>query len=1521
MKKVKSNAGDKNFPFARFREKYAFYIPESHKNFFSREDMDVFLRARYEFYLDCHEEIKIRVYNPEAPCLWLAGTSVIEILMPDSPFIVDTVVDYCNSQNYHVQLTIHPIFSVQRSEKDRRLLNMDFPDGAGKAESYVYLEINRLEMKELARLKKNIENNLKELRSVVTDYEAMMPLVRKMHFADEFVKEQVVWLADNFVLLGASVLQNQKFAGKQLGVLKKAAVRREIEKELNGAELCGAGEHLGYRETETRSNVNKSRQMYIAILRNSEKTLVLVGHFRNRAELDLRSSVPSIHRMLADMAAELKAPATSYMRKELDKTAQALPVGLLLTRSRELFFPWFVNVLSNMYTTEVCHDLSYDSGYKLVWAEVILPLGESGHFPGRRMRRFLKTHGIETAKKIKYQLNQIELVFLAFRSEQYTPEALLELLKENGHELFSTWSSRFRELVYSEFAGEKQINQLLDRFLHGMSPDYEVHQGPDEVLKDLITLDALTPEKGYEVDYYYQPNLKIDFVKVYTAKQTNLSELVPILTNFGFTINREYAFPFTPEDTTMYTYVFSVPGVKTLDKSERQRISVAIANVLNRKMTSKPINELVRVAGLTARQLDLVKAFCSYYFKINTSFAFSSTQATLVKWPQLTRALVTLFETKFDLDSTPAAVKKARRAVNDSFAQLDSVLEENICKALLNVIEAVMRTNYFLHKPEISFKIKSGLVENIPQPTPLYEIYIYASDMEGIHLRGGAVARGGIRWSDRQDDFRTEVLGLMKAQMVKNTVIVPVGSKGGFVLKHQAFDSRQAFLEAGQATYKRFVTCLLDLTDNLSAGGKVIPARGITRLDGDDPYLVVAADKGTASFSDFANEISLKRKFWLTDAFASGGSEGYDHKKQGITAKGAWEAVKRHFHEVGVNPETDPLTVIAIGDMGGDVFGNGMLLSRSLRLKAAFNHLYIFIDPNPDPVASFEERQRLFEKLGNWDEYDASLISEGGGVFKRSLRKIELPALAREALGIKVKALSGEELIKAILCAPVDLFWNGGIGTYVKDSQETHYQVGDPANDSVRINASQLRAKVVGEGGNLGLTQAARIEAANLGVRLNTDAIDNSAGVNMSDHEVNLKILLDGLCRKKIITQVQRNKIIRKHEQDEIELVLRQNYHNNLGLSLDMLRVPFQFIYFRTLMKFLNRKGILNRELDNIPYEADMDIISQGSRTLQRPVLCALAGFTKLYGYQILLDSDSFYEPWYDRLILRYFPAGVAEKYEKQILAHPLKREIVITEMLNEIVNHAGIAFFQRLHMTTGKPPKAIAHAYMQLSEFLNLNELRTRIETTGEWLNSNIHYEYLLLLGEKVYEITKKLLKDDALLKIVQAGGTGAFSEILTAASRYSSFRLPRKHRILLKMFSKEEVEGILVAFRQMDALEDAFNIFVNNQARGIQWQISDYFSVLQKYRIKELRQITKDMHATSNWEIRFFSKIDTSIEKLITGLINLRISGPAEGAAEKKQRVKRLIGDINVLHARSELSVATLFEMLQHLNEQVLA
>ena len=664
-----------------------------------------------------------------------------------------------------------------------------------------------------------------------------------------------------------------------------------------------------------------------------------------------------------------------------------------------------------------------------------------------------------------------------------------------------------------------------------------------------------------------------------------------------------------------------------------------------------------------------------------------------------------LFITRFDPAQGAGAGSRAaeqQRAIETMLEAVDNLSEDRVLRQYLALILATNRTNFWCRDAQgnrrsfLSFKFDPFKVPGLPEPKPMFEIFVYSTRFEGVHMRGGKVARGGLRWSDRPEDFRTEVLGLVKAQMVKNIVIVPVGSKGGFVLKRApAASNRDAFMKEGIACYQDYLRGLLDLTDN-RVGDKIVPPPQVKRHDPDDPYLVVAADKGTATFSDFANAVSKEYGFWLGDAFASGGSVGYDHKAMGITARGAWESVKRHFREMGVDTQTTDFTVAGIGDMSGDVFGNGMLLSRHIKLVAVFDHRHIVLDPNPDPETSFKERERLFKlPRSTWADYDAKLISKGGGIHSRGAKSIALTPEVKELLGIRADALTPAELANAILKAPVDLIYNGGIGTYVKATGETHAEVGDRANDSLRVNGNDLRCKVFVEGGNLGATQLGRVEYAMAGGRINTDAIDNSAGVDTSDHEVNIKILLGMAIAEGELTEKQRNAQLAEMTDDVAALVLRDNIFQTQVQSVTGRIAPMLLDAQARFMQYLEKGNKLNRAIEFLPTDEEIAERRAKGQGLTSPERAVLLAYGKIWLYDELLASSLPDDPWVATALIRYFPSALEGPYASYMARHPLKREIIATHVTNSMVNRVGSTFVHRLGETTGARPHEVVRAYL----------------------------------------------------------------------------------------------------------------------------------------------------------------------------------------------------------------------------------
>ncbi|OIJ65905.1 NAD-glutamate dehydrogenase [Streptomyces mangrovisoli] len=905
-----------------------------------------------------------------------------------------------------------------------------------------------------------------------------------------------------------------------------------------------------------------------------------------------------------------------------------------------------------------------------------------------------------------------------------------------------SWADGFAEALNAE-CGEERAAELARRYGSAFPEGYKADHTPRAAVADLVHLEALTVEQGFSLSLYEPVGAAPDErrFKIYRkGDSVSLSAVLPVLNRLGVEVTDERPYELRCSDrTTAWIYDFGLRMPKSLGGGNgdylgddgRERFQDAFSATWTGKAENDGFNALVLSAGLNWRQATVLRAYAKYLRQAGSTFSQDYMEDTLRNNVHTTRLLVSLFEARMAPERQSAGLEIVDALLEEVDAALDQVAsldEDRILRSFLTVIKATLRTNFFQKAASgephayVSMKFDPQAIPDLPAPRPAFEIWVYSPRVEGVHLRFGKVARGGLRWSDRREDFRTEILGLVKAQMVKNTVIVPVGAKGGFVAKQlpDPAADRDAWLAEGIASYRMFISALLDITDNLVAGEVVHPA-DVVRHDEDDTYLVVAADKGTATFSDIANEVAQSYDFWLGDAFASGGSAGYDHKGMGITARGAWESVKRHFRDLGTDTQSEDFTVVGVGDMSGDVFGNGMLLSEHIRLVAAFDHRHIFLDPTPDAAVSYAERRRLFElPRSSWADYDTKLLSAGGGIFPRTAKSIPVNAHVREALGIEgaVTKMTPADLMRAILGAPVDLLWNGGIGTYVKSSAESNADVGDKANDAIRVDGADLRVKVVGEGGNLGLTQLGRIEFAVHGGRINTDAIDNSAGVDTSDHEVNIKILLNGLVTEGDMTVKQRNKLLAGMTDEVGALVLRNNYAQNtaianaLAQSKDMIHAQQRFL------RHLVREGHLDRALEFLPTDRQIrERLAQG-QGLTGPETAVLLAYTKITVADELLTTSLPDDPYLRGLLHAYFPTALREKFGEQVDNHPLRREITTTVLVNDTVNTGGTTYLHRLREETGASLEEIVRAqtvaraiFRSASVWDAVEELDTKVE------------------------------------------------------------------------------------------------------------------------------------------------------------------------------------------------------------------
>ena len=981
--------------------------------------------------------------------------------------------------------------------------------------------------------------------------------------------------------------------------------------------------------------------------------------------------------------------------------------------------------------------------------------------------------------------------------------------------LLRNWQDDLRETLIARH-GESKGLLLAGGYGRALPAGYIEVVSPEGAARDVEHLAALTGKDDLRLSLHEsrrkrpgQGRLRLNLYRQET--DIPLSDALPLMENMGLRVISEHPFRLETAQGARYIQEFEVEPVNGAFDVERlaPAFEEAFARIWRGDAENDGFNKLVLGAGLAWRQVALLRGYCKYLLQTGVPFSQSYVEETLNRYPLLARLLVELFEARFDpatgseskaqikegqdrfaeqlkalagddeaAAKTLAALVEARggkreqqieaahRALLKLMDRVSSLDDDRILRGFMGAIEATLRTSFYQRGKDgqpahtISFKFDSAKVPDLPKPRPYREIFVYGPRVEGVHLRFGPVARGGLRWSDRREDFRTEVLGLVKAQMVKNTVIVPVGAKGGFFVKRPPVGGdRDAVLAEGIACYKLFIQGLLDITDNI-VGNKIVPPVDVVRHDQDDPYLVVAADKGTATFSDIANGLAIAHGFWMGDAFASGGSVGYDHKGMGITARGAWESVKRHFRALGRDSQTQDFTCVGIGDMSGDVFGNGMLLSEHIRLVAAFDHRHIFLDPNPDAARSFKERARMFKvPRSSWADYDAKLISKGGGIHPRSAKSIDITPEVRAALGIAdgVKSMTPNELMSAILKAPVDLLWNGGIGTYVKASNETHADVGDRANNGLRVDGRDLRCKVVGEGGNLGLTQLGRIEAAQHGVLLNTDFIDNSAGVDTSDHEVNIKILLNGVVQAKKLSMDARNKLLADMTGEVAELVLWDNYRQNQAISL-MERMSVSRLGSKQhFIQTLESQGLLDRQIEFLPSDAELAERKARGQGLTRPELSVLLSYSKLVAFQQLLESDIPEDPYLSKELQRYFPQPLQKKYATEMEKHRLKREIIATAVTNTTINRMGATFLLRMQEDTGRSPAEVAKAFTITRETLDARALWNQIDALDGKVPESVQIDALQVIWQVQRNFTRWLLTRQ-----------GPIPAIATAVERY---------------------------------------------------------------------------------------------------------------------------------------------------------
>lgn len=1285
-----------------------------------------------------------------------APSDTLSIINVDRPFLYDTLKIFLDQKNLKPEFFCHPVWFVKRDQQGALLeIHNSETKDQGCWESFIYLTFKK--QIDLPSWIDSLKDTLSYVHQVVHDWQPMLNSVTSLanrlsiHPNTQEAANYLTWLIQgHFVFLGSRYYPLDASHGdravcvedatQHLGILNFEHFSQSISlipslirahpSNLRPLQPLTA---LKYHKTDFRSPVHRlSRINSMEVLDQDDQGQIkgihqFVGLFTRASFTRDVFDIPVIGKKARHAFQQFGIRPDCFDGKLLISIINSIPQDELFALDEDELFQMVEKILHARDDGNVSLFLRQDPFEGFTTAIIYMPQERYSFEVKERFSKILpKTLGghVSSAKALINDLPFARLIFIISHKPKERKPFDTNLLEQELGQATLSWEDLFHIEIPHLYEDDKHAS-IIDQYSQAFGTDYQENFPVSEALMDLEHLQQLKTTHPLSLRFYRldaeQPlRLKI----YYYGMCLSLSDLLPILHHLGLKPTAETTFEIKPHNRkSAWVHDFEFDDPPALDLQDLMApVYEAFLGVWNGLYENDVLNQLVIRSGLSARQINLLRAYVYYLRQIRIPYSLPYIHQTLIDYPEISKALVHLFEGRFANTKTPHASVDDIRTMFKDVQRLD---HDKILRRLLNLILCTLRTNYTqTEKPYLAFKLEAQKITQLPEPRPLYEIFVYSPRFQAIHLRSGKVARGGIRWSDRPEDFRTEILGLMKAQVVKNSVIVPLGSKGGFVLSHpEKFPDRKDLQGEVIACYEQMMHALLELTDNLS-GDKIIPPQGIVRFDDDDPYLVVAADKGTATFSDLANKISQEHGFWLDDAFASGGSSGYDHKKIAITSRGAWESVKRHFWELGFDTQHQNFTVIGVGDMAGDVFGNGMLRSECIQLIGAFNHLHIFLDPEPDPKASFQERQRLFNLPGSaWTDYNLALISKGGGIFSRSDKEIPISPEIRQRLGIQEDVLAPEDLIKILLKAPVDLLFFGGIGTFIKGQNESHLEAGDPQNDALRVDGREIQATIIAEGANLGVTQRGRIEYALKGGKVNTDFIDNSAGVDCSDHEVNIKILFQRIMASQSLNRTTRDKILKDMTDDVAKLVLRDNFLQTRALSMMSCLGNDGWSRWQNLFRYLESEIKLNRALEGLPDDETIDRRQTLNQPITRPELAVILSHSKILLFNNLLDHEILDDPIYDQLLLDYFPKQLKTQFPDAILAHPLRREIIATSLSNQVVNEMGASFVPEHAQFLGCQPAVVVDYYFKLYQTLGLRSLWKDIDDLFGQIPTEIQY------------------------------------------------------------------------------------------------------------------------------------------------------------------------------------------------------
>ncbi len=1379
-----------------------YYANIDEEELLARDTMDLYgaILSHWSFLENRQSgEIKVRVYNPTfAKDGWQSTHTVVEAVMDDMPFLIDTITMELNRLGINMHFIVHAdSVRLERDEQGNvtKVLRLD-PDkrDQGQAEAPIFIEVDR-QPDNLAHLQMVHDALIKVLSDVQLVVEEYQPMRKRLHAVVKELKknpakieqdelnesvEFLKWLDNNhFTFLGYHEMEivNEKDAqcfksvdNKGLGILsrKARACSDCLTEEIDVARRAVlSARPLLISKSDHKSSIHRQAYMDVVGVKKYDAKGQVIGQYRfvglytSEAYHSSLRYIPFLRHKLKKIVERTGFSGTGFHGKSLTNILENFPRDELFQIDEEELYHAGIGIMQIQERPKIRLFVRKETFGRYYFCMVFVPKDRYNTSLRLRLQKILMRElgGVDSTFKPNFLESILLRIDYTIRIDpnQKAKRINLKAIENKLVVAARNWSDDLRSALVDAY-GEHQGSILYCKYGYAFPQGYQETFLPRSAVSDIAHIEKALEHNGLEMSFYRmleESDNRIRFKLIQRDHGLPLSDVIPILENMGLRVIEEWPYEVTlPDDALAWISDFGMAIENTIVKPAdiKEIFQDAFARIWQGSVENDGFNRLIVLAGMPWRDILVLRSYAKYMMQIGLHHSLHYIEDALVEYPAIAGQIVELFKIRHnpELQDTNKQEKTLVKSIHKLLNSVTSLDKDRIFRLFIDVIKATVRCNYFQPdkdgelKTRLSFKLDSAKIPDMPKPVPAYGIFVYASYFEGIHLRGTKVARGGLRWSDRLEDYRTEVLGLMKAQQVKNAVIVPMGAKGGFVTKRtNPAMSRDELMAEGRACYQDFIRSLLDLTDNIKNNAIVKPNK-VRCHDGDDPYFVVAADKGTATFSDLANAVAKEFDFWLGDAFASGGSNGYDHKAMGITARGAWESVKRHFLGLGKNIMEQDFTVVGVGDMSGDVFGNGMLYTPHIRLLGAFNHKHIFIDPNPDAANSFKERQRLFNQVGSqWTDYNTKLISAGGGVFSRSAKTIAISPQIQACFHIENDTLTPNQLIQAILTADVELFWNGGIGTYVKSSSENNYEVGDRANDALRVDACDLRCQVIGEGGNLGFTQQGRVEFALQGGLVFTDAIDNSAGVNCSDIEVNIKILLHDIMEKGELTEKQRNALLSRMEGEVSQLVLRENYRQTQVLSNIRANKSSSMDLYIRLIHELEREANLDRDVEFIPSDKALQGRLAADQGLTPPELAVLMAYSKTVIKEALMNSDLAEDPYFRSYLISAFPSALQKKYANDMSNHYLAKQIIITQATNRMMHHMGITFLHRMYDETGATPAMIMRAYVVVKEIFDLPKFWDKIEALDGQIPSFVQRDMMKCIGKLVRRCSRWLLRE----------------------------------------------------------------------------------------------------------------------------------------------------------------------------------